>query len=170
MIQTPKQWPLAPPMPSDAPLQLTVATSEIVSLRLTSEKLASSTRKDDATRFGIPYLVPSLSTPSWTPGLFRSLVLAPTSGIHYPSIRAGRRHLPGQCDCYTDLWAASTWNLYRDSRVVVRKIILKCLRSRNSDSVDDLQIEETISMIQFPATDICASILFFLSSQIRSVK
>ncbi|RHZ50206.1 Zn(II)2Cys6 transcription factor [Aspergillus thermomutatus] len=171
MIQTPKQWPLAPPMTSNGPLQLTVATSEIVSLRLTWDELASSPRKDNADEIqdilSRAALVDSKldAWPRFVPSYWLPL---PASTI--PSSVRDAGIFQGRCDCYADLWVASTWNLYRDSRIVVRKIILDCLHSLNSDSANDHQIQETILMIQSLTTDICASIPFFLGSQIRSAQ
>lgn len=84
-----------------------------------------------------------------------------------------------RCDCYSDLWVAATWNSYRDSRIVVQKIILSCLRMLTdtgtqpipSSNQDTLTLKTTAeATIQSLAMDICACVPFLLGSQMESVQ
>lgn len=81
-----------------------------------------------------------------------------------------------RCECYSDVWVATTWNSYRDSRVMAQNIVLNCLRMLPDASSSPSDGPQTKP--QWPAaraaivaltTDICASIPFLLGSQKESV-
>ncbi|OJJ44257.1 hypothetical protein ASPZODRAFT_72043 [Penicilliopsis zonata CBS 506.65] len=69
-----------------------------------------------------------------------------------------------QCDCYPDIFVASIWNSYRDSRILVQTIMIECLgRLPPEESRDGIcAASETINTL---ATDICATVPFFLGDQ-----
>ena len=73
-------------------------------------------------------------------------------------------------DCYTDIWIASTWNTYRDCRILVQSIILSCLRMTPSQDLQGLKTMMAISTAHRLADEICASVPFFLGSQVESVR
>ena len=105
--------------------------------------------------------------PNWKP--------VPASIIPQPVHDAGV--FKDRCDCYSDVWVATTWNSYRDSRIVVQSIILSCLRmlsNASSNSSDNSQVRSqwstAKSAIQTLTTDICASIPFLLGSQMESIQ
>lgn len=76
-----------------------------------------------------------------------------------------------RCDCYSDMWIAATWNTYRDCRIVVQSIIFKCLRILSScESVDGSRVASVIATAHDLADDICATVPFFLGSQLESVR
>lgn len=81
-----------------------------------------------------------------------------------------------RCECYSDVWVATTWNSYRDSRVMAQNIFLNCLQMlpHASPSPDDSpqtrpQWSAARASIVALTTDVCASIPFLLGSQKESV-
>lgn len=179
MVPTPKIWPLTAPIAQTAPEQLQVAASGLVNLRLEWESLesrplshkteneilhlVSKAQELDVKLINWAHSVP----PNWQP------ISATTIP---PSVReAGLFH--DRCDCYPDIWVAATWNSYRDSRIVVWKIIASCLRmlidiSTNTDmrSANDTLKSTAEAIIQSLALDICACVPFLLGSQMESVQ
>lgn len=75
-----------------------------------------------------------------------------------------------RCDCYSDMWIAATWNNYRDCQILVQKIKLSCLRILPSHDPDNRSTQALNAMIHKLADDICASVPFFLGSQMESVR
>jgi hypothetical protein len=73
----------------------------------------------------------------------------------------------GRCDCYTDVWIAETWNNYRIFRLSVQNLIYRCL-SLLPNRTDE--IESTLRTTRALATDICASVPFYLGSQTGSMR
>ncbi|EAW09344.1 Zn(II)2Cys6 transcription factor domain-containing protein [Aspergillus clavatus NRRL 1] len=168
MIQVPERWPRLSSTDQTGPWKLTVAASEIVGLKVAWEGLASSPKAHDhdeirkvlslAIRVDSQLAAwPDSVPPRWTP--------VPASYIPQSVREAGI--FQDRCDCYLDIWVASTWNLYRDSRIVVHNTILDCLRLLVGDEADETQA--ALATIQSLATDICASIPFFLGNQTKAV-
>lgn len=179
MVPTPNTWPLSAPIFKTVPEQLQMAASGMVSLRLEWENLASRPRHGlteteiktllnkaqdlDAKLTMWAHSVP----PNWKP--------VPASIIPQSVRDAGV--FKNRCDCYSDVWVPTTWNSYRDSRIVVQNIILSCLRmlstacpNHSDNSQTRSQWSAAKSAIQTLATDICASIPFLLGSQMESVQ
>jgi len=183
MVPTPKVWPLTAPIAQTAPEQLQMASSGLVNLRLAWESLASrppsqiteseilhlmsQAQELDSKLVNWVHTVP----PNWLP--------SPATMIPQSVRAAGVFN--DRCDCYSDLWVAATWNSYRDSRIVVQKIILSCLRmltdtdtNINASSPSNqatLAVKSTAeATIQSLAMDICACVPFLLGSQMESVQ
>ncbi|KAI2837540.1 transcriptional regulator family: Fungal Specific TF [Aspergillus niger] len=167
-MQTPNQWPPSAPVPQSASSQLLTITSELVSLRQAWDRfneegtnhvhdiqeILSRAYNLDANLEAWKYALPE----HWKP----------LPAVHVPqSVREAGMY-KNRCDCYTDLWMAGTWNFYRDSRIVVQNIILRCLRIL-PDGVMLEHIQETINLIETLALDICATVPYILGSQTMSV-
>jgi hypothetical protein len=75
-----------------------------------------------------------------------------------------------RCDCYSDMWIAATWNSYRDCRILVQTIKLSCLRVLSAQDLDERRTEAVTATIHRLADDLCASVPFFLGSQMESVR
>ncbi|KAL4897563.1 C6 zinc finger domain protein [Aspergillus ambiguus] len=170
LVQTPNVWPLSPLVPQSPSSQLISATSELVNLRR-AWNLATITpgtyniadisniyaRAIDFDRHLSPWehVVPEY----WKP--------MPAS-IVPDSVRAAGAYR-GRCDCYADQWIASMWNFYRESRLVIQNIILNCLRLLPETNDTPERIQSMIAQIRDIATDICATVPFFLGSQKDSI-
>ncbi|KAF9892790.1 hypothetical protein FE257_000379 [Aspergillus nanangensis] len=168
-IPPPNVWPLAPSAPESASSQLMSATSELVNLRqawhlaTTKPGLFEVAEIDDILSRAVTldsqlsvweYILPQ----HWKP--------TPATIIPQSVRNAGLYR--GRCDCYADQWIASTWNFYRDSRVVIQNIILNCLRllpNRGSPEA----IQSTLLTIETIVADMCATVPFFLGSQTVSI-
>lgn len=152
-------------MAPTAPSHLIVAASQLVSLRLEWGRLTSNRTPDmteitdilgRANDLDIQLSAWANCMPShWTP--------VPATSIPQTVREAGLFH---RCDCYPNIRIASTWNLYRDTRISVLNVILNCLRVLG----DNVKTQSTLLTIQSLATDICASVPFFLGSQTRPVQ
>jgi hypothetical protein len=169
VVQTPNHWPLSAPL-ATAPSQLTIAASQLVNLRLAWEGLTS--RPQPPARSEIADILSkandldaNLST--WTNRVPSNWTPVPASVIPNAVREAGL--FQNRCDCYPDVWVASIWNLYRDTRISLQHIILNCLRMLQHDDADD-KVQSTLTAIQSLATDICATIPFFLGSQTAPVQ
>ncbi|RAH65133.1 DUF3433 domain-containing protein [Aspergillus aculeatinus CBS 121060] len=165
VMQTPKVWPPAPVAPESASTQLLMATSDLVSLRQAWDKLvldqpaANVTELEEilarARRLDTKLVAWTHALPShWHP-VSATMIL--------DSIRKAGMY-KNRCDCYADIWIASTWNFYRDSRIVIQNIILDCLRLLPPPIRTD-DIQSALNTIQDLATGICATIPYFLGSQ-----
>lgn len=75
-----------------------------------------------------------------------------------------------RCECYSDMWIAATWNSYRDCRILVQTIKLSCLRVLSARDSDGRITEAVTATIHKLADDSCASVPFFLGSQMESVR
>ncbi|KAJ6040343.1 hypothetical protein N7444_009248 [Penicillium canescens] len=169
-VPTPKVWPLFQPAPSSGPRPLLAsAASEIVNLRLSWEEIIYKPPKRatvtslltkaieiDTNLAAWAHLVP----PHWTPV---------AASIIPKSVRNAGIY-QNRVDCYTDMWIASTWNTYRDCRILVQSIILGCLRMTPSQDPQGLKKMMAISTAHRLADEICASVPFFLGSQVESVR
>ncbi|KAE8148801.1 C6 zinc finger domain protein [Aspergillus avenaceus] len=167
-VQTPDVWPLATPIPQSVSSQLTADASELVNLRQLWDNYAaqpdmgspeelrhilSMAENLDGKLLAWEYVLPK----HWIP---RQATIIPES-VREAGIFRNR------CDCYDEMWIACTWNTYRETRIGVRKIIINCLRLLPEP--DTLKIQSTISTIQQMASDICATVPYFLGSQTMSV-
>lgn len=74
------------------------------------------------------------------------------------------------CDCYGDMWIASAWNSYRDCRMLVQNIIISCARMLPLEDPHTSTIAAAKATIHRLADDICATVPFFLGSQVGSVR
>lgn len=76
----------------------------------------------------------------------------------------------GRCDCYSDMGIATTWNSYRDCRILVQKVKLSCLRALSAQDPDGRRTESVTVTIHRLVDDICATVPFYLGSQLESVR
>ncbi|KAJ5288628.1 hypothetical protein N7478_001658 [Penicillium angulare] len=170
MVPTPEVWPLAQTKSAPSPrIFLSLAASEIVTLRQLWEQMRSERPTEsevlsvlnkatqiDTSLVSWKYWVPS----NWNPV---------AASIIPQSVRdAGLYN--NLCDCYADMWIASTWNTYRDCRILVQSIMLKCLRLLPPEAQNGNRVAAVQSTIQKLADEICASVPFFLGSQMESVQ
>ncbi|KAI9035530.1 C6 zinc finger domain protein [Aspergillus affinis] len=170
MAQTPTISPLPMPMAHTASGHLTMVTSEIVNLRQTWDRISSSPGT-----YQIDELKTLLSTAMaldnkisvWKHILPDRWHPMPATFIPQSVRDAGV--FQNRCDCYTDIWIASTWNFYRDSRIVIQNIILNCLRLLPEQSSPHEIQARTVS-IQKLATGICATVPYLLGDQMTSVR
>ncbi|OQD83392.1 hypothetical protein PENANT_c017G00707 [Penicillium antarcticum] len=168
-VPIPKVWPLSQPAPSSGPRPLLAsAAAEIVNLRLVWEgiidkpakraeitSLLTKAIKIDTNLAAWAHLVPQ----HWTP-VAASIIpqSVRNAGIYNDRV-----------DCYTDMWIASTWNTYRDCRILVQSIILSCLRMAPSNDPQGLRTMMATTTAHRLADEICACLPFFLGSQLESV-
>lgn len=169
-VQIPDVWPLAAPIPQCASSQLTAAATGLVNLRQVWDNFASHPElhgTDEINRiYSMAISIDSrfsawawVLPPHW----------APVQATMIPQSVREAGIFQNRCDCYIEMWTASTWNTYRESRIVTQKIILNCLRLLPSLGTPD-KVDNVISTIQKLATDICAAVPFFLGSQTMSVQ
>lgn len=170
MVPTPKVWPLSQPTPQPEPrILLATAASEIVNLRFSWEQILSRP-SDEAGGMALlekacqidrnlatwSYLLP----PNW----------APVAASLIPQSVRDAGVYNNRCDCYIDIWTASTWNTYRDCRILVQLIILGCLRMMPSHDPDGIKAAMAMNIAHRLADDICASVPFCLGNQMESVR
>ncbi|KAJ5632800.1 hypothetical protein N7490_009139 [Penicillium lividum] len=170
MVPIPETWPLSPPNTTPSPrMFLSTAASEIVSLRQSWERLISQEPNeteitsliDRATKI-------DLNLVSWTYQVPENWNFVPASIIPQSVRDAGLYR--NYCDCYSDMWIASTWNTYRDCRILVQSIMLNCLRllpTHDSDGSKSAALQSTINKM---ADEICASVPYYLGSQVECVR
>ncbi|BCS06658.1 hypothetical protein ALUC_11039S [Aspergillus luchuensis] len=167
-MQTPNQWPLSPAAPQSASSQLLMITSELVGLRQAWDRFneeGTNQVQDIQDILARAYNLDA-NLEAWKYALPEHW--KPLPAVRVPqSVREAGMY-KNRCDCYTDLWMAGTWNFYRDSRIVVQNIILRCLQIL-PDGVMLEQIQETINLIETLALDICATVPYILGSQTMSV-
>ncbi|KAE8379191.1 hypothetical protein BDV26DRAFT_172936 [Aspergillus bertholletiae] len=168
-IEMPDVWPLAAPIPQFASSQLTAAASELVNLRQVWVKFTSQPELYGADEIHNIYstaMALDSKLCAWTWALPQHWAPVPATMVPQSVREAGM--FKNRCDCYTEMWIGSTWNTYRESRIVVQNIILDCLRLLPNLETPD-RVEAVISTIREMATDICAAVPFFLGSQTMSV-
>ncbi|KAJ5710963.1 hypothetical protein N7488_005119 [Penicillium malachiteum] len=170
MVPTPEIWPIpqceTPPSPR---IILSSVAAEVVNLRQSWEELQSeisdetqiSSILDKATQIDAKLLSWTYCVPEdWNP--------IPATTIPESVRNAGLYH--NLCDCYTDMWIASTWNTYRECRILLQCIMLRCLHQLPSEKIDATREATMQSTIQKLADDICASVPYFLGNQTESVR
>lgn len=170
MVPKPEIWPLAQASSSQSPRNLlSTVSSAIVELRYKWDSI----RKDQpdesqlisllnqATQVDISLFSWSFSLPDhWLP-------VAAT--IIPQSVRDAGMYRT-RCDCYNDLWIGATWNTYRDCRMLVQSIIIKCLRLLPSADPEGDRSANAQKVIQSLADDVCGSVPYFLGNQVESVR
>ncbi|RJE21846.1 hypothetical protein PHISCL_05830 [Aspergillus sclerotialis] len=181
-IPTPNLWPIFAPMAPNAPSQLAVAASQLVNLRLEWEGLTSDNAQPPS-QSSISDILSKANSfdanlSTWAGNAPAHWAPIPASSIP-ESVRTACAGLyQNRCDCYPDLWVASVWNLYRDTRIAALNIILTCLRllsTQNSTNPNfiandnDNAIQSTLTTIHSLATDICGTVPFFIGSQTSPV-
>lgn len=170
MVQTPALSPLPMPMTETASGHLTVVTSELVSLRQTWDSISSSPGN-----YQIDELKSLLSTAMALDNKISvwKYILPerwhPTPATFIPQSVREAGVFENRCDCYMDMWIASTWNFYRDSRIVIQNIILNCLRLL-PDQTSPREMSARAASIQKLATDICATVPYLLGDQTTTVQ
>lgn len=171
MVPAPQGWPLSqtasgPPSPR---VLLSSAASELVNLRQAWERMMTLPAKEaveisilartneiDSRLVSWSYLVPE----DWMP-------VAAT--IIPQSVRKAGIW-PNRCDCYTDMWIAATWNTFLDCRIILQTIMLSCLRMLYSQDPGGRRVAAVQNTIRYIADDICATVPFFLGSQVESIR
>lgn len=169
-IQTADFWPFSSPTEQTAPCQLATVASQLVNLRQGWQELSLQFQPPGnnisqllSQAFGLENQLTSWADqlpPHWRP--------IPATRIPESVRKAGI--FRDQCDCYPDLWVASTWNFYRYSRIAVHRIILNCLNLLPKQENTSNQTQFSQQIIQTLSADICATIPFFLGSQTHSVQ
>ncbi|KAE8359883.1 hypothetical protein BDV27DRAFT_47627 [Aspergillus caelatus] len=168
-IEMPDVWPMTAPIPQSASSQLTAAATELVNLRQVWDKFTSQPELYGADEINHIYsmaMVLDSKLCAWTWALPQHWAPVPATMVPQSVREAGM--FRNRCDCYTEMWIGSTWNTYRESRIVVQNIILNCLRLLPNLGTPN-RVETVISTIREMATDICAAVPFFLGSQTMSV-
>ena len=170
MVPTPKVWPLSQPSAPSSPELLFLSTaSQLVNLRLAWEEMMA--RSDPA-----PYATAILNKAtvidntlvSWSYRVPQNWVPVAASLIPQSVRNAGVYR--NRCDCYSDMWIAATWNNYRGCRILLQTIKLGCLRVLPAQDPDGRRTESVTATIHRLADDTCASVPFFLGSQMESVR
>ncbi|KAL4975211.1 hypothetical protein BDW66DRAFT_167369 [Aspergillus desertorum] len=168
LLRTPTTWPLSPGIPELASSRLMMIATPLVKLR--ERWVEFSARADTA---GIEETEAILSEArtlddkflAWTNSLPKHWYPMPAA-FFPPSVRDAGAY-QGRCDCCTDVWIAETWNSYRIFRLSVQDLIYRCL-SLLPYRKDE--IESTLRTARALATDICASVPFYLGSQTGSMR
>lgn len=148
---------------------LTSIASEIVQLRQAWESIASTTydasqveeilRKANAI---------DINLVAWTYCLPEHWI--PVAATIIPeSVRTAGMYR-NHCDCYTDIWIAVIWNTFRDCRILVQRIMLRCLYMTRSLDPDGRRIAGITLTIHKLANEVCASVPYFLGDQLESVR
>lgn len=170
MVPRPEIWPLAQTNATPSPRNfLSTATTALVELRQAWDNvnmndpdksevrsILNQATKVDVGLFSWTYCLP----PHWLPV---PATIIPQS-VRDASLYRNR------CDCYNDLWIGATWNTYRDCRMLVQSIMLKCLRLLPSEDPDGARFTGAQKTIQSLADDVCASVPYFMGNQMESVR
>ncbi|CAI7670643.1 unnamed protein product [Penicillium pancosmium] len=171
MIPTPIVWPLPHARNPSPKVVLSSIAAEIVRLRQTWERMLNQPQPENETKIKSilrKAIEIDVNLVSWTHWLPEHWV--PIAATMIPeAVRAAGMYL-NRCDCYADMWIAVTWNTFRDCRILVQRIMLRCLsmaRSLDPDGRRAIAITQTIHKL---ADDVCASVPYLLGSQIESVR
>ncbi|KAF3390395.1 hypothetical protein F1880_009105 [Penicillium rolfsii] len=171
MVPTPQVWPLfqcTNTNPSPRVL-LSSATSELVNLRHAWElMMASPAQETEATTIFAKANEIDIQLVSWSYRVPEHWMPVPATIIPQTVRNAGLWR--GRCDCYSDMWIAVTWNTYRDCRILLQSIMLSCLRILSSQDSDGRRVSSLQKTIREIADDICATVPFFLGSQVESIR
>ncbi|KAJ5820302.1 hypothetical protein N7474_005893 [Penicillium riverlandense] len=171
MVPTPKVWPLSrPELPLSPRPMLATAASELVDLRHAWDSMMDKP-PDEATTTAILNKATDIDVnlTAWSQSVPSHW--APVAAVLIPQSVRDAGLYRDRCDCYSDMWIAATWNTYRDCRVLVQSIILSCLRIlSSSQDVDGSRAASVIATAHGLADDICATVPFFLGSQLESVR
>ncbi|KKK20550.1 hypothetical protein ARAM_005068 [Aspergillus rambellii] len=165
LIQTPDAWPLPLSVPEFASSQLTMATTEVVKLRQRWMRVSDASYMAEVELILSQARYIDSQLVAWSHSLPEHWIPAAASTIP-PSVQKAGIY-QGRCDCYSDFWIPATWNSYRNSRLVVQEIILQCLSVLPGRAE---AINATIATIRAIALDVCATVPFYLGSQMASVQ
>ncbi|KAJ5930530.1 hypothetical protein N7466_006023 [Penicillium verhagenii] len=170
MVPIPKVWPLSLPKTPPSPrVFLSLASAETVSLRQSWEKLkAEDLNETEVKSFLDKATQIDTNLVSWTYLIPEHWNSVPATIIP-KSVREAGLYLH-RCDCYTDMWVATTWNTYRDCRILVQSIMLECLRLFPASDPDGSKAAAIQLTINKMADDVCASVPYYLGSQTESVR
>ncbi|KAL3470982.1 hypothetical protein BJX99DRAFT_250819 [Aspergillus californicus] len=167
LVRTPEVWPLSPVMPQLASSRLaTISTAGVKLRERWMEVLCAGAAELDeieAILSEARHIDDQLV--AWTQTLPEYWYPVQASFIPQAVWDAGIYE--GRCECYTDFWIAETWNKFRTHRIGVQRIALGCLHLLPSCSED---IEVATAIVRALASDICASVPFYLGSQVGSVR
>ncbi|KAJ5668345.1 uncharacterized protein N7477_006915 [Penicillium maclennaniae] len=171
MVPAPKLWPLSSSNTDSFPsprLLFQLSASQLVNLRHAWEETLA---QPDPTAHATAILNKATDIENslifWSHRVPQHWVPVAASLIPQSVRDAGIYR--NRCDCYSDMWIAATWNNYRDCQILVQTIKLSCLRILPSHDPDSPSIQAVIAIIHKLAEDICASVPFFLGSQMESV-
>ncbi|KAL4951027.1 hypothetical protein BDW69DRAFT_196766 [Aspergillus filifer] len=168
LVRTPKEWPLAPGKPELASSRLMMISTALAKLRERWMDFITRVEMTDLEEVeGILTQARDIDQQfiAWTRSLPKHWDPAPAAYLPQSVREAGS--FEGRCDCYSDLWVAETWNHYRTFRLTIQNIITHCLLLLPGREVE---IEATATTIRQLATDICASVPFYLGSQTGSMQ
>lgn len=170
MVPTPKVWPLSQPpaQPGPRPL-LATAASEIVNLRHSWEQMIAQP-PDQAVATSILAKATEIDTNLATWSYLLPPHWAPIAASIIPQSVRDAGMYNNRCDCYTDMWIATTWNTYRDCRILVQMIIIGCLSRVPFQDPNGLKVTLAMAIAHRLADDICASVPFCLGDQVESVR
>ncbi|KAL4991434.1 hypothetical protein BDW68DRAFT_151952 [Aspergillus falconensis] len=168
LLRTPKSWPLSPGIPELASSRLMMIATQLVKLR--ERWIEFSARADTANIEETEAILSEAHTLdehflAWSHSLPKHWY--PVPAAFFPQSVRDAGAYQGRCDCYTDVWIAETWNNYRIFRLSVQNFIHRCL-SLLPDRTDE--IESTLETTRALATDVCASVPFYLGSQTGSMQ
>lgn len=163
-IRVPQLWPpLLYLPPQTVAAQLTVAASPMVNLRVAWEEAISLPfEKQRILDIMTKAVDVDQQLTSWAFSVPLNWIPVPASSVPESIRDAGVYR--DRCDCYLDMWVASTWNSYRDCRIVVQAVLLGCI-SMLPDEVPPDSAQRALTTIQSLVDDICASVPFYLGSQ-----
>ena len=172
MVPAPKLWPLSPSQtePFSSPRLLFQSTAfQLVNLRQAWEEMMT---QPDPTARATTILNKATAIDNnlvfWSHGVPQHW--SPVAASLIPKSVRNAGIYRNRCDCYSDMWIAATWNNYRDCQILVQTIKLSCLRILSSCDPDSRSTQAANATIHKLADDICASVPFFLGSQMESVR
>ncbi|KAL2831103.1 hypothetical protein BDW59DRAFT_6891 [Aspergillus cavernicola] len=163
--QTPEVWPLSFPMPQLASSRLSIISTAVVRLRVRWMEVSTGAGAGAADLNEVEGVLSEAhqiddQLVDWTHTLPKHW--DPMPAVFIPQSVRNAGVYQNRSDCYTDFWIAETWNSYRISRLVIQNVIYRCMNMLASGSDD---AESTMVTIHTLATDICASVPFYLGSQ-----
>ncbi|KAJ5594378.1 uncharacterized protein N7459_000586 [Penicillium hispanicum] len=170
LVPTPKVWPLLQPTTPPSPrIFLSSTASQLVQLRHDWENTRfhgnNETEVKAILKRAMDIDVGLVSWTYWVPAHW-----VPEAATIIPQSVRNAGIYRNRCDCYVDMWIASTWNSYRDCRMLVQSIIVSCLRMIPLDDPDGGRLAAATAVIQKLADDVCATVPYFLGSQMESVR
>lgn len=169
MVPTPTVWPIPHARGPSPKVVLSSIASEIVHLRQTWEHMLHQPQ-DEAHIKKILHKANEIdiNLVSWTHWLPEHWTPVAATMIPESIRKAGMYR--NRCDCYADMWIAVTWNTFRDCRILVQRIILRCLSMTRSLDPDGRRVSAITLTLHKLAEDVCASVPYFLGDQLESVR
>lgn len=169
MVPAPSVWPLPHARDPSPKVNLSAVASEIVHLRHTWELMLKEPQEETTVKAILHKAseidINLLSWANWLPEHW-----VPMAATIIPeSVRSAGMYRKS-CDCFTDMWIAVTWNTFRDCRILVQRIMLKCLEMTPSLDPDGRRVAAIKHTLHKLADDVCASLPYFLGDQLESVR